>query len=92
MICLFFNLINNFTIFQKLFYVFPGGFNTYMRAGKLFPGPHLYAGMAITGLWAASAALVPAMQKGNESARTAHIVLNSITILLFGWQVYIHHD
>ena len=63
-----------------------------MRAGKLFPGPHLYAGMAITGLWAASAALVPAMQKGNESARTAHIVLNSITILLFGWQVYMYHD
>jgi hypothetical protein len=29
-----------------------------MRAGKLFPGPHLYAGMAITGLWAAAAALV----------------------------------
>ena len=63
-----------------------------MRAGKLFPGPHLYAGMAITGLWAASAALVPAMQKGNESARTAHIVLNSITILFFGWQVYMYHD
>ncbi|KAJ1400843.1 hypothetical protein B484DRAFT_312096, partial [Ochromonadaceae sp. CCMP2298] len=29
-----------------------GAFNTYMRAGKLFPGPHLYAGMAITILWA----------------------------------------
>jgi len=23
------------------------GFNTYMRAGKLFPGPQLYAGMGI---------------------------------------------
>jgi hypothetical protein len=29
-----------------------GAFNTYMRAGKLFPGPHLYGGMAITILWA----------------------------------------
>jgi hypothetical protein len=29
-----------------------GAFNTYMRAGKLFPGPHLYAGMGITILWA----------------------------------------
>jgi hypothetical protein len=29
-----------------------GAFNTYMRAGKLFPGPHLFAGMAITILWA----------------------------------------
>ena len=58
-----------------------------MRAGKLFPGPHLYAGMAITGLWAAAAAFVPAMQKGNEGARIAHIALNSITVLLFAWQV-----
>ena len=31
-----------------------GAFNTYMRAGRLFPGPHLYAGMAITILWAGS--------------------------------------
>ena len=29
-----------------------GAFNTYMRSGRLFPGPHLYAGMAITILWA----------------------------------------
>ena len=43
-----------------------GTFNTYMRAGKLFPGPHLYVGMACTALWACAAALVPAMQKGNE--------------------------
>ena len=53
-----------------------GAFNTYMRVGKLFPGPHLYAGMAVTGLWAASAALVPEMQKGNNYARTG--ILNSI--------------
>ena len=26
-----------------------GAMNTYLRAGKLFPGPHLYAGAAITG-------------------------------------------
>mmetsp|Transcript_20399 Transcript_20399/g.19716 ORF Transcript_20399/g.19716 Transcript_20399/m.19716 type:complete len:315 (+) Transcript_20399:58-1002(+) len=64
-----------------------GAFNTYMRAGKLFPGPHLYAGMAITGLWAASAALVPEMQKGNNYARTGHIVFNSVNVALFAWQV-----
>ena len=29
-----------------------GAFNTFMRTGKLFPGPHLYAGMAIVILWA----------------------------------------
>lgn len=54
-----------------------GAFNTYMRAGKLFPGPHLYAGMGCTALWAVAAALVPEMQKGNEAARKAHIGLNA---------------
>lgn len=57
------------------------------RAGKLFPGPHLYAGAAITVLWALAASLVPAMQKGNETARSAHIALNTINILLFAWQI-----
>ena len=65
-----------------------GATNTFLRAGKLFPGPHLYAGAAITGLWAAAAAMVPAMQKGNESARIAHIALNSVNVALFAWQVY----
>lgn len=64
-----------------------GAFNTYMRAGKLFPGPHLYAGMACTALWACAAALVPAMQKGNEAARVAHIGFNVINVGLFAWQV-----
>ena len=27
------------------------------------------------------------MQKGNETARTAHIALNCVNILLFAWQV-----
>lgn len=57
-----------------------GAFNTYMRAGKLFPGPHLYAGMAITGLWAASAAMVPEMQKGNDVARTGTLIVIGVII------------
>ena len=44
-----------------------GGMNTYIRVGKLFPGPHLYAGMGIVALWAAAAGLVPEMQRGNLS-------------------------
>ena len=64
-----------------------GAFNTYMRAGKLFPGPHLYAGMACTILWAVAASLSPSMAKGNNTARSAHIALNSINVVLFGWQV-----
>lgn len=65
-----------------------GGLDTYFRAGKLFPGPHLFAGLGITGLWAAASALIPAMQKGNDSARAGHIALNSVNVALFAWQVY----
>ncbi|XP_026406099.1 uncharacterized protein LOC113301541 [Papaver somniferum] len=64
-----------------------GGLNTWLRTGKLFPGPHLFAGAGITVLWAAAAALVPAMQKGNETARSLHIALNTINVLLFIWQI-----
>lgn len=34
-----------------------------------------------------AAALVPAMQKGNETARVAHIALNVANIALFAWQI-----
>lgn len=64
-----------------------GALNTWLRTGKLFPGPHLFAGAAITVLWAVAAALVPAMQKGNETARSLHIALNTINVLLFIWQI-----
>lgn len=64
-----------------------GPVNTYIRTGKLFPGPHLYAGAGIVVLWAAAAALSPAMTKGNKTARDLHIALNSLNILLFLWQV-----
>ncbi|GIL47198.1 hypothetical protein Vafri_4072 [Volvox africanus] len=64
-----------------------GCVNTYMRTGRLFPGPHLYAGAAIVGLWAVAAALVPAMQKGDQNARNAHIALNAANLALFAWQL-----
>jgi len=64
-----------------------GPVNTYLRTGKLFPGPHLYCGAAITVMWALAAALVPAMQKGNDTARIAHISLNATGAALFLWQI-----
>ncbi|MCO5598212.1 hypothetical protein L7F22_052304 [Adiantum nelumboides] len=64
-----------------------GCVNTWLRTGKLFPGPHLFAGAGITVLWALAAALVPAMQKGDETARSLHIALNTVNVLLFLWQV-----
>ena len=64
-----------------------GGMNTYLRTGKLFPGPHLFAGMGIVCLWAAAAGLVPEMQKGNNTARNLHIALNAVNVALFTWQI-----
>ncbi|KAF5946198.1 hypothetical protein HYC85_016426 [Camellia sinensis] len=64
-----------------------GGLDTWIRTGKLFPGPHLFAGAGITVLWAAAAALVPAMQKGSETARNLHIALNVLNVSLFVWQI-----
>jgi|EP00670_Eutreptiella_braarudii_P005683 hypothetical protein len=62
--------------------------NTYLRVGKLFPGPHLYVGAAMTAMWAVAAGLVPAMQKGNETARSVHIALNVVNTGFFAWQVW----
>jgi nitrate reductase gamma subunit len=59
---------------------------TYINNGKLFVGPHLLAGMGMTGLVAGSAALSPLMQKGSTWARYTHIGLNMIILGLFSWQ------
>jgi len=59
---------------------------TYINNGKLFFGPHLLVGLALTGLIAISASLSPLMQKGNDLARYTHITLNVFILGLFGWQ------
>uniref|UniRef100_A0A7N0T4J4 Uncharacterized protein n=1 Tax=Kalanchoe fedtschenkoi TaxID=63787 RepID=A0A7N0T4J4_KALFE len=77
------SILLGFGVFESV----GGGINTWFRTGKLFPGPHLFAGAGITVLWAAAAALVPAMQKGNETARNLHILLNALNVILFIWQI-----
>lgn len=59
---------------------------TYINNGKLFVGPHLLAGLGMTGLIATSASLTPFMQKGHDWARYTHIVLNVTLVGLFAWQ------
>lgn len=59
---------------------------TYINNGKLFVGPHLIVGLAMTGLIAVSAALAPSMQKGQDWARYTHISLNMVLVGLFLWQ------
>ncbi|MEM9806785.1 MAG: DUF4079 domain-containing protein [Cyanobacteria bacterium P01_D01_bin.56] len=61
---------------------------TYINNGKLFVGPHLLAGLGMTGLFTVAASLVPFMQRGNEAARLAHISLNVVIVGLFGWQAF----
>ncbi|CAM8935624.1 unnamed protein product [Rhodiola kirilowii] len=77
------SILLGFGVFESV----GGGLNTWLRTGKLFPGPHLFAGAGITVLWAVAAALVPAMQKGNETARNLHILLNAANVILFVWQI-----
>jgi MFS family permease len=59
---------------------------TYINNGKLFVGPHLLAGLGMTGLIAISASLSPYMQKGHDWARYSHIGINLVIVGLFGWQ------
>ena len=59
---------------------------TYINNGKLFVGHHLIAGLAMVAVLGLSTALVPYMQKGNETARLSHISLNIVMLGIFGWQ------
>jgi len=61
---------------------------TYINNEKLFFGPHLLAGLGMTGMIAVSASLSPYMQKGHDWARYTHIVLNSALLALFAWQAF----
>jgi len=70
-----------------IFFTTYGVFNTWFRTEKLFPGPHLFAGAAVCVLWVLAAACVPFMEKGNETARTAHIGFNVTSVGLFLWQI-----
>ncbi len=65
---------------------FGGMANTYTRTGKLFPGPHLYAGLGLVAVMSVMSALVPQMQSGKMWARNTHLALAVGAISLFGWQ------
>jgi hypothetical protein len=59
---------------------------TYLNNGKLFVGPHLLVGIAMTTGLALAAALSPLMQQGNLIARKIHVGLNMGVFTLFLWQ------
>lgn len=62
-------------------------FNTFSRAGKLFPGPHLYNGALAVIVIGLSASLVPEMQKGKKWAKDLHLFLGGAWAFLLAWQV-----
>lgn len=66
---------------------FEGMANTFVRAGKLFPGPHLYVGLSMVSLMATMASLVPAMNRGNVAAKNAHFVMAFAVLSGFSWQL-----
>lgn len=81
----------HFKISSALFAVmtcatFSGMANTYARTGKLFPGPHLYAGLGLVATMSVMAAFVPYMQKGKNWARNSHFTIAFGALALFGWQ------
>lgn len=65
---------------------FSGMGNTYARTGKLFPGPHLYAGLGLVATMSVMSAFVPYMQRGKDWARNAHFTVAFAAVGLFGWQ------
>lgn len=65
---------------------FGGMANTYTRAGKLFPGPHLYAGLGIIATMSVMTSMVPYMQKGQDWAKKIHFSGAFVVTSFFLWQ------
>ncbi len=59
---------------------------TFLKNGKLILGPHLFVGLGVVVFVIATASLGPSLQKGKDWARSLHISLNGLVLLLFGWQ------
>ena len=61
---------------------------TYLNNDKLFVGPHLLVGLAMTAMVVIAASLSPLMQQGSLIARKAHVGLNMGVMTLFLWQAF----
>ena len=59
---------------------------TYLKNGKLVLGPHLFVGLAVAVLVVATASLGPSLVKGKDWARSLHVTIIGLVLLLFGWQ------
>lgn len=59
---------------------------TFLKNGKLIIGPHLFVGLGVAVLVIATASLGPSLQKGKDWARSLHVAVNGVVLVLFGWQ------
>ena len=59
---------------------------TFLMNGKLIIGPHLFVGLGVAVLVIGTASLGPSLLKGKDWARSLHITLNGLVLVLFGWQ------
>lgn len=73
--------------FLTAFTMFLGMFNTYSRAGRLFPGPHLYGGFFFLLAVSLNVALVPWF-KDAPVVRGFHSVVGFVVILTIAWQIW----
>lgn len=74
------------TYFFTVFACLAGMSNTFLRTGRLFPGPHLFSGLGIILAGSFNIALVPWF-KDHPFARLPHSIVGFIIILLLGVQV-----
>lgn len=79
-------------LFATIFFMFVGMGNTFLRTGRLFPGPHLYGGFALVLFASANVALVPWMLEKSR-LRLLHICFGTVILALVlsqivsGWPI-----
>lgn len=74
-------------LFLTVLFMCVAMFNTYLRAGKLFPGPHLYGAFWFIIAASANVALVPWLTPMPRS-RTVHVMIGFLIILLLVNQIW----
>lgn len=74
------------TYFCTVLVCFLGMANTYSRSGRLFPGPHLYGGLAVILAGSFNVALVPWF-KDFPGARFPHVIMGLVIMVLLTIQI-----
>lgn len=79
--------LSAFLLFATVFFMTLGMANTFLRSGRLFPGPHLYGGFLVIILLALNAAMVPWF-KDIGTIRSFHAVVGGAILISVLSQVW----